>query len=142
MNERQKNCTNESESMCDTVVAALDDAKGIEIKILDIRNPTDFADFMVVATGTSDRHVKTISDRVLEFMQEKNWQPYGLEGEDTRDWVLVDFIDVVVHIMRDKTRKHYDLESLWDETFIELNQNGDGGNGEQASVGNAADGAG
>ncbi len=142
MNERLKNRTKESESMCDIVVAALDDAKGIDIKILDIRNLTDFADFMVVATGTSDRHVKTISDRVLEFMQEKNWQPYGLEGEDTRDWVLVDFIDVVVHIMRDKTRKHYDLESLWDETFIEINQKGEGADEEQTSATSIADGTG
>jgi len=49
----------------------------------------------------------------------------GMEGEESRDWVLVDFVDVVVHIMRDKSRKHYDLESLWDETFVEISQGND-----------------
>lgn len=103
--------------MCDLVEEALDDAKGIEIKTMDVRELTDVTDYMVIATGTSDRHVKTLADRVLEFMTEKDWKPLGIEGEDARDWVLVDYVDVVVHIMREQTRKHYDLEGLWNETF-------------------------
>ncbi len=108
--------------MCDTVLASFDDARGIDVRILDVRKLTDITDYMIVATGTSDRHVKTLADRVLEFMGDKGWKPIGVEGEDSRDWVLVDFVDIVVHIMRDKTRKHYDLEGLWDETFGELGQ--------------------
>jgi ribosome-associated protein len=108
--------------MCDTVLASFDDARGIDVRILDVRKLTDITDYMIVATGTSDRHVKTLADRVLEFMGDKGWNPIGMEGEDSRDWVLVDFVDIVVHIMRDKTRKHYDLEGLWDETFGELGQ--------------------
>ena len=106
--------------MCETVIASLEDAKGMEIRTLDVRKLTDITDFMIVVTGTSDRHVKTLSDRVLEFMAEKKWKPHGMEGEETNDWVLVDYVDVVVHIMRDSTRKRYDLESLWDETFSNL----------------------
>lgn len=106
--------------MCDAVIDALEDAKGMDIKTLDVRQLTDITDYMIVATGTSDRHVKTLSDRVLEFMADKGFKPLGMEGEESRNWVLVDFVDVVVHIMRDKTRKHYDLESLWDETFSNL----------------------
>ena len=111
--------------MCDTAVASMEDAKGQDVKVLDVRKLTDITDYMIVATGTSDRHVKTIADRILEFMLAKGWKPLGVEGEESRDWVLVDFVDIVVHIMRDKTRKHFDLESLWDETFVELSQTTD-----------------
>ena len=108
--------------MCETVIASMEDAKGVDIKSLDVRNLTDITDYMIVATGTSDRHVKTISDRVLEFMTEQGWKPLGLEGDNAREWILVDYVDVVVHVMREQTRKHYDLESLWNETFNELNE--------------------
>ncbi len=104
--------------MCDRVVAALEDAKGFDIKVLDVRKLTDITDYMVVVTGTSDRHVKTLSNRVLEFMLELHWKPIGIEGEESRDWILVDFVDVVVHVMRNSTRRHYDLESLWSEVFL------------------------
>lgn len=105
--------------MCDTVVASLQDAKGLGITVLDVRKLTDITDYMIIVTGTSDRHIKAIAERVLEYMLEKHWKPFGMEGEESRDWVLVDFIDVVVHIMRDKARKHYDLESLWHPAFVE-----------------------
>ena len=103
--------------MRDTVDAALNDAKGLDIESLDVRELTDITDYMIVVTGTSDRHIKTLADRVLEFMQEKGWKPLGMEGEESKDWVLVDYVDVVVHIMRQSTREHYDLESLWNETL-------------------------
>ena len=125
MSKRLKKNSSESESMCDTAVASMEDAKGQDVKVLDVRKLTDITDYMIVATGTSDRHVKTIADRILEFMLAKGWKPLGVEGEESRDWVLVDFVDIVVHIMRDKTRKHFDLESLWDETFVELSQTTD-----------------
>lgn len=108
--------------MCETVIASMEDAKGLDIKSLDVRNLTDITDYMIVATGSSDRHVKTISDRVLEFMAKQGWKPLGVEGDNAREWILVDYVDVVVHIMREQTRKHYDLESLWNETFSELNE--------------------
>jgi ribosome-associated protein len=106
--------------MRDVVVTALEDAKGEDIKVLDVRALTDITDYMIVSTGTSDRHVKTLANRVLEHMHEAGWQHIGVEGEDAKDWVLVDFVDVIIHIMREKTRKRYDLESLWDKTFSEL----------------------
>ena len=118
MNEPVKTTTPVSDAMCDRVVAALEDAKGFDIKVLDVRKLTDITDYMVVVTGTSDRHVKTLSNRVLEFMLELHWKPIGIEGEESRDWILVDFVDVVVHVMRNSTRRHYDLESLWSEVFL------------------------
>ena len=106
--------------MREVVLAALEDAKGEEIKVLDVRNMTDITDYMIVATGTSDRHIKTQTTRVLEQMHQSGWRHRGVEGEESRDWILVDFVDVVVHIMRSATRKRYDLEGLWDKTFGEM----------------------
>ncbi|MCY4050355.1 MAG: ribosome silencing factor [Gammaproteobacteria bacterium] len=103
--------------MTDVIMSALEEAKGIDIKILDVRKLTDITDCMVIVTGSSDRHVKTLSERVLEFMNTQNFSPIGVEGEDSKNWVLVDYVDVIVHIMRERTRKHYDLEGLWDDSL-------------------------
>ena len=119
VNEPVKTTRPVSGAMCDRVVAALEDAKGVDIKTLDVRKLTDITDYMVVVTGTSGRHIQTLSERVLEFMLELDGEPPGIEGEESREWILVDFVDVVVHIMLNATRRHYDLESLWDEAFQE-----------------------
>jgi len=103
--------------MTGVIVSALDEAKGIDIKVLNVRKLTDVTDCMVIVTGSSDRHVKTLSERVLEFMDARDFSPIGIEGEDSKNWVLVDFVDVIVHIMRERTRKHYDLEGLWDDSL-------------------------
>ena len=110
----------EAMRMRDIALEALADAKGQDVAVLDVTSLTDICDFMLVATGTSDRHVRTLADRVLERMHAAGWRQMGVEGEDAKDWVLVDFVDVVIHIMRGETRKRYDLESLWDKTFGEL----------------------
>lgn len=110
----------DSERMCAIIVNALEDAKGKQIEVLQVSKLTDITDFMIVSSGTSERHVKSLSNRVLEFMQAAGFNHHGLEGEDARDWVLIDFIDVVVHVMQQPTRKRYDLESLWHPTFAEM----------------------
>ena len=122
MTPKRKTATKKSESsrMCEVVLAALDDAKGVKITRLDVRKLTDITDFMVIATGNSERHVKTLAERVLEQMRDAGWRHLGMEGERDRDWVLVDFVDVVVHIMLAATRERYDLEGLWDENLSEL----------------------
>ena len=115
MTTDQSNPPPPAADLCDRVVAGLEDAKGEDIRILDVRTLTDITDYMVIATGTSERHVKTLASRVLEYMQRAGWRHIGIEGEQSNDWVLVDFVDVVVHIMQAKTRTLYDLEGLWDE---------------------------
>ena len=109
----------DSERLRDATVAALSDAKGADIRTLDVRRLTDITDYMVVATGASERHIKTLAERVLDDTRAAGWRHLGVEGLDapTADWVLVDLADVVVHIMRAQTREHYDLESLWDDTL-------------------------
>jgi len=112
-----KRMESDSERMRDIVSSALEEAGGEDICVLDVRDMTDITDYMIVTTGTSHRHVKTLSNRVLEFMHNQGWPHIGIEGEAAGDWILVDFVDVVVHIMRQASRKKYDLESLWERTF-------------------------
>ncbi len=133
MNNQLKKTMPDSMSMRDIVVASLQDAKGLDIEVLDVRKLTDITDYMIIATGTSDRHVKTIADRVVTFMLAKQCKPLGMEGEESRDWMLVDFVDVVVHIMRDKARQHYDLEGLWSEIF-DTNPSGDANCAEKLGI--------
>ncbi len=109
-----------SEQIQARVVAAMEDGKAEDIRVLDVRGMTDITDFMVVASGTSDRHVKAVADRVLEALKADGFRPIGVEGEEEGDWVLLDYGDVVAHVMRRSTREFYDLERLWSEDLRDL----------------------
>ncbi len=93
---------------------ALTDLKARDVTVLDVRQLTPIADYMVVASGTSDRHVKSIADRLVQRAADAGCPPLGIEGTESGEWVLVDLADVVVHIMQPKAREFYKLESLWD----------------------------
>jgi ribosome-associated protein len=93
---------------------ALDDGKAVNIATFDVRKITDVADTMVLASGNSDRHVRSIADRVIEYAKKAGFRPMGIEGERDGEWVLVDLQDVVVHIMLPRVREFYRLENLWD----------------------------
>jgi ribosome-associated protein len=95
--------------------AALEHAKARDIAVLDVRKVSDFTDYMVIATGTSNRHVQSTADRVVETLRDHGVRPVGSEGEKIGDWVLIDFGDVVVHVMREQTRDFYNLEKLWSD---------------------------
>jgi ribosome-associated protein len=96
------------------VAAALDDMKAANVKIIDVRKATDVADCMIIASGTSDRHVRSIAERVVERTRSGGFRPMGLEGERDGEWVLVDLNDVIVHVMLPRIREFYGLESLWE----------------------------
>jgi ribosome-associated protein len=98
----------------EVVIAALADMKAVDVKAIDVRGQTDITDTMVVASGTSDRHVKSIADRVLQRCKEAGFRPYGLEGERDGEWVLLDLQDVVLHVMLPRVRQFYALEKLWE----------------------------
>lgn len=99
-----------------TVVAALEDMKAVNVKVLDVRKVTDVSDCMVLASGNSDRHVRSIADRVIERAKEAGFRPMGVEGERDGEWVLVDLNDVIVHVMLPRVREFYALEQLWEAT--------------------------
>ena len=98
----------------DIVLDALADMKAVDVKALDVRGITDVTDTMVVASGNSDRHVKSIADRVLQRCKEAGFRPSGMEGERDGEWVLVDLNDLVLHVMLPRTRQFYALEKLWE----------------------------
>jgi len=96
------------------ITRALDDMKATNVRVLDVRGITDIADTMVIASGTSDRHVRSIADRVVESAKKAGYQPMGVEGAGDGEWVLVDLHDVIVHVMLPRVREFYRLESLWE----------------------------
>jgi ribosome-associated protein len=96
------------------VTTALDDMKAVNVTVLDVRGLTDIADTMVIASGNSDRHVRSIADRVIEQAKASGVRPFGVEGARDGEWVLVDLPDVMVHVMLPRVREHYSLERLWE----------------------------
>lgn len=101
-------------SLKNVVVEALADMKALDVKLLDVRGLTDIADYMVIASGTSDRHVRSVAQRLVEKAKEAGFRPHGLEGLKDGDWVLIDLSEMIVHVMLPRVREFYGLEKLWD----------------------------
>lgn len=105
-----------AQSLRAVVIEALEDMKALEIKVLDVRGLTDIADTMIIASGTSDRHVRSVAQRVVEKTKAAGCRPHGIEGQQDSDWVLIDLHDTIVHVMLPRVREFYGLEKLWDMT--------------------------
>ncbi|WP_432471854.1 ribosome silencing factor [Amphritea sp. HPY] len=103
----------EIDQMISVVRNALDDLKAKEIVVLDVSGKSTVTDRMIIASGTSKRHVMSLGQHVHEEVKHNGILPLGIEGQDTGEWVLVDLGDVVVHIMMPDARSFYDLERLW-----------------------------
>ena len=101
------------EKLKHVVITAIEDLKGEKIIQLDVKGKTSFTDLMVIVSGTSSRHVKSIADNVMEKVKQAGVIPLGMEGEAQAEWVLVDLGDIVVHVMQPQVREFYSLEKLW-----------------------------
>ncbi len=103
----------QTEALVQLAVAALEDLKGQDIITIDVQGKTSVTDYMIIASGSSSRHVKSLAENVLEKAKEQGVRPLGSEGLDGGEWALLDLGDVVVHVMQVPTRQFYDLERLW-----------------------------
>jgi ribosome-associated protein len=103
----------QAEQLKDLVVTALEDIKAQDVSVIDVRDRTSVTDFMVLASGTSSRHVKSLADSVVSEAKDQGVRANNVEGDGGSDWILVDLGDVVVHVMMPATREFYDLERFW-----------------------------
>lgn len=103
----------ELEAMKQAVISALEDIKAKDISVLKVSHLTSMTDYMIIASGDSNRQTRALANNVVVKLKEQGAQVLGVEGEDSGEWVLVDLGPVVVHIMQPNTREHYNLEQLW-----------------------------
>lgn len=104
-----------TKQLCDLAVEALEDIKGIDIKILDVVNKSSVTDIMIFVSGNTSRQVKALANNVVDKAKKAGSPALGIEGDESNEWVLVDLGDVVVHVMQPSIREFYNLEKLWDE---------------------------
>ncbi len=102
-----------AEQLSDIVVNAMEDRKASDIQILDVRGISDITDWLVIASGGSNRQVSAIARKIADDAKEQGHRPLGMEGEDSGEWALVDLGDVVAHVMQPAIRDFYQLEKLW-----------------------------
>lgn len=103
----------QSEQIISEAIEALEDIKARDIETIDVRGKSTVTDYMLVASGTSKRHVVSMAAQVADHFKAKGILPIGSEGQQSGDWVLVDFGDVVVHVLTEESREFYQLEKLW-----------------------------
>ena len=97
------------------IIKTLDSNKALDIVSIDLKDKSSIADFMIVASGTSSRHIQSLSEQVLEKFKTNGLKNCKIEGKDSVEWKLVDGIDIVVHIFNPEKRKFYELEKIWSE---------------------------
>ena len=97
------------------ILNTLDSNKALDIVSIDLKNKSSMADYMIIASGTSSRHIQALSEQVLEKLKDNGIQNSRIEGKESSDWKLVDGIDLIVHIFHPEKRKFYELEKMWSE---------------------------
>jgi ribosome-associated protein len=112
------------ESLRNLIIDALEDRKGHDVVAMNVTSMCDVTDYMIIASGTSNRHVKALVDRVMDAASTAGVRPLGVEGRETNEWVLVDMGDALVHVMQAEARRFYDLERLWSDLPGEQSDSG------------------
>ena len=103
----------DTQQLTHLVTSILDDRKADDITTIDLKDKADFADQLIIASGTSARHLSALADYIVKGLKEVGLNPIPIEGQDTCDWVLVDAGDVIIHLFRPEIREHYKLEKMW-----------------------------
>lgn len=103
-----------SDQLLELAQQSLEDLKARDIKTIDVRDRSSVTDHLLIASGTSDRHVRSLSDNLIENAKRAGQPPLGVEGQDSGEWVLIDLNDVIVHVMQPRIREFYKLEDLWE----------------------------
>ena len=97
------------------IESILNDNKAIEVKSINLKDKTSIADFMIVASGNSSRHIQALSEKLVDELKKKGISDCRLEGKNSNDWKLIDAIDIIIHIFHPEKRKFYNLEKMWSE---------------------------
>ena len=105
----------EIDQLREEIEQILHDNKAVEIKSIDLKNKTSIADFMIIASGNSSKHIQALSEIVVNELKKKGINNCRLEGRNSNDWKLIDAIDIIIHIFHPEKRKFYDLEKMWSE---------------------------
>ena len=115
----------ESDILLETIIEGVKEVKGKDMTILDLKNiETAVCRYFVICSGTSNIHVSSISDNVRKFVsKELNEKPWNTEGQNTAEWILMDYSDIVLHVFQEKTREYYTLEDLWGDANIRTIEN-------------------
>lgn len=121
-NNKATEASAETAATLSHILESLDDLKGLDVRTINVTQVSDVTDFMILASGTSNRHVRSLVNRVTEDLKESGVSPLGVEGRETSEWVLVDYGDIVVHVMQAEARSFYDLERLWGDLPNETDQ--------------------
>ncbi len=124
----------EADALCALVETSLDDDKAEDIVVIDLKEKSSFADYMVIATGRSDRHVGALAEHLIEKMKASGLPSVPAEGRERCDWVLLDGGDVIVHLFRQEVRAFYNLEKLWSEDAPDDSEPGEASVAAEASV--------
>ena len=106
---------NEIKKIKEEIENALNDNKAIDIKTIELRDKTSIADFMIIASGNSSRHIQALSEILINELKKKGINNCHLEGRDSNDWKLIDAMDIIIHIFHPEKRKFYNLERMWSE---------------------------
>jgi len=108
-----------SKELKDLIIQHIIDKKGENIVVLDLRKVTSITDYFVICSGTVDQHIKAIKDNIIEKLEEEGIKYWHVEGEQALSWILIDYVDVVVHIFHSITREYYKIEKLWADAKME-----------------------
>ena len=109
-----------SKKLINQIISNLDDNKALDINSLSLKGKSDIADYLIIATGTSSRHVSSLAEKTVDDLKKNNIKNVNTEGLDKGDWVLIDGGDIIIHLFREEVREFYDIEKLWSSS-IKLN---------------------